>query len=40
MENLSETQNDTPATESVATEAPAPARKRAPRHHGLRGRGR
>ncbi|MEJ6554622.1 transcription termination factor Rho [Microbacterium esteraromaticum] len=31
MENLSETQNDTPATESVTTEAPAQARKRAPR---------
>ncbi|MGX1791446.1 transcription termination factor Rho [Microbacterium sp. NPDC055312] len=31
MENLSETQNDTPTTESVATETPAPARKRAPR---------
>jgi transcription termination factor Rho len=31
VENLSETQNDTPATESVTTEAPAQARKRAPR---------
>ncbi|MFS2280948.1 transcription termination factor Rho [Microbacterium sp. OR21] len=31
MENLSETQNDTPATESVTTEAPAQVRKRAPR---------
>ena len=31
MENLSETQNDTPSTDSVTTEAPAPVRKRAPR---------
>ncbi|PKI91955.1 transcription termination factor Rho [Actinomycetales bacterium SN12] len=31
MENLSETQNDTPTTESVTAETPAPARKRAPR---------
>ncbi|GAA2893372.1 transcription termination factor Rho [Microbacterium esteraromaticum] len=31
MENLSETQNDTTATESVATQAAAPVRKRAPR---------
>ncbi|MEV7631175.1 transcription termination factor Rho [Microbacterium sp. NPDC089318] len=31
MENLSETQNDTTTTQSVVTEAPAPARKRAPR---------
>ncbi|WP_182252883.1 transcription termination factor Rho [Microbacterium esteraromaticum] len=31
MENLSETQNDTPSTDSVTAETPAPARKRAPR---------